>query len=71
MAEVDLGNQVIFDLRFWGKNRICALGEEELLVFDTKGEVLGRYDTGSVTDFDLGETALRRWCCREAAVRPW
>ena len=54
VAEVDLGSQVIFDLRFWGKNRICALGEEELLVFDTKGEVLGRYDTGGVTDFDLG-----------------
>lgn len=24
------------------------------MVFDTKGEVLGRYDTGGVTDFDLG-----------------
>ena len=54
VAEVDLGNQVIFDLQFWGKSWICALGEEELLVFNTKGEILGRYDAGGVTDFDLG-----------------
>ena len=49
-----MGNQVIFDLQFWGKKLICALGEEELLVFNTKGEILGRYDAGGVTDFDLG-----------------
>lgn len=33
VAEVDLGNQVIFDLQFWGKAGFAALGEEELLVF--------------------------------------
>lgn len=54
VAEVDLGNQVIFDLRFWGKSRICALGEEELLILNTKGEILGRYDASGVMDFDLG-----------------
>ncbi len=54
MAEVDLGNQVIYDLRFWGKNRICALGEESLMVFNSDGKILGQYETGGLTDFDLG-----------------
>lgn len=54
VAEVDLGNQVIYDLRFWGKNRICALGEESLMVFNSDGKILGQYETGGLTDFDLG-----------------
>ena len=59
VAEVDLGNQVIFDLRFWGKSRICALGEEELLILNTKGEILGRYDASGV--MAVSYTHLLQW----------
>ena len=63
VAEVDLGSQVIFDLRFWGKNRICALGEE--------ARSWGGMIPAASRILTWGETALQRWCCREAAVRPW
>lgn len=53
VAEIPLGNQLIYDLKYWGKDRICALGEEELLIFSTDGDIKGRYATAGVTDFDL------------------
>ena len=53
VAEVDLGNQLIYDLAFWGSGEICAVGESELVVFDTAGEVQGRYAYTGLTGFDL------------------
>ena len=43
VAEVPLGSQLIYDMRFWGKDRICALGENGMVVFDTAGKLLGTY----------------------------
>lgn len=53
LAEVDLGSQVIYDVEFWGDDWICALGQEELLVFDLHGTISGRYPTSNVVDYDL------------------
>lgn len=53
VAQVPLGNQLIYDVTFWGKDTICALGETSLVVFTTDGEVLGTYPCDKVVAFDL------------------
>lgn len=53
VAEVLLGNQLIFDINFWGDDTICALGEEELIIFNLKGQILGRYATEGMVNYSL------------------
>lgn len=53
VAGVSLGNQLIYDVEFWGDERICAVGETALVVFDTDGEILGRYDYTGLNAYDL------------------
>lgn len=53
VAEVSLGNQLIYDLRFWGSGTVCAVGEERLVVFTTKGKVLGEYACAGLAAYSL------------------
>lgn len=53
VAELSLGNQLIYDLEFWGKKTICALGETSCIVFTTDGKVLGEIDCEGMKAFDL------------------
>lgn len=43
VAEVPLGNQLIFDLLFLDAKTLCAIGETEAVFFTVSGSVLGRY----------------------------
>lgn len=53
VAEVPLGNQLIYDMRFWGEDRICALGENSMAVFSTDGKLLGTYTYSGLTAYSL------------------
>lgn len=53
VAQVPLGNQLIYDVVFWGKDTICALGETSMVIFTTEGEILGTYPCDNVVAFDL------------------
>lgn len=43
-AEVSLGAQMIYDLRFLDNTRLCAIGEQTLVFFETDGTVLREYE---------------------------
>lgn len=53
VAEVSLGNQLIYDLRFWDSGTVCAIGEERLVVFTTSGKILGEYACAGVAAYSL------------------
>ncbi|MEA4964297.1 MAG: DUF5711 family protein [Oscillospiraceae bacterium] len=56
IAQVSLGGQLIWDLQFVDDDKICAVGETQLVLLNTAGEVLGTYDYGEgyVTDYAVG-----------------
>lgn len=53
VAELSLGNQMIYDVEFWGKDTICLIGEKSLITINTKGERLGTYEFGVLLDYTL------------------
>lgn len=52
-AEVPLGNQLIYDMRFWGDDLICALGENNMIVFNTEGKIVGSYAYPGLASYSL------------------
>lgn len=54
VAELCLGGQLVYDVTFWGSNRICALGEESVTVLTTDGKLVGQVACEGVRSFDLG-----------------
>ncbi len=46
-AEVSLGAQIIYDLRFLDDDTLCAIGEQSIIFFDTEGAVLSEYPAGN------------------------
>lgn len=54
VAQVDLGSQMIYDVKFWDSSTICLVGETELTVINAQGKVLGSYTYGELLDYDLG-----------------
>lgn len=54
VAKVDLGSQMIYDVKFWDSSTICLVGESSLTVISTKGKVLGSYTYQQLLDYDLG-----------------
>lgn len=67
VAEVLLGNQLIYDINFWGDDTICALGEEELIIFNLKGQILGRYATEGMVNYSLEGDGFAALVIREGA----
>ncbi len=53
VAEVSLGNQMIYDAQFWGKDKICLLGDSSLIILNTAGDELGRYAYDALLDYTL------------------
>lgn len=55
-AELPLGAQMIYDLRFLDSSTICAIGEKSLLFFTKSGELLGEYeaDSGELIAYSFG-----------------
>ena len=51
IAEVPLGNQLIFDLLFLDAKTLCAIGETEAVFFTVDGSVLGRYGYSDLRDY--------------------
>ncbi len=53
---VSLGNQLILDLAYLSENRLCAIGESEILFFDVEGQLSGAYDLENqyLSGYDLG-----------------
>lgn len=43
-AELSLGTQMIYDLRFLTKDRLCAVGEQRVVFFEADGTVLCEYE---------------------------
>ncbi len=66
-AQVSLGNQLIYDVVFWGKDTICALGETSLVVFTTEGEILGTYPCDNLVAFDLEGSSFAALVCETEA----
>lgn len=56
IAEAELGNQVIFELWFLKRDRLCAIGENSTMFFDTEGNCLQTFDYAgmTLTDFAAG-----------------
>lgn len=61
-AQLPLGNQIIYEVKYLDNGNFCAIGEDSLIVFDTDGNKVGSYDYGGsvLTDFstDGGFIAL-------------
>lgn len=43
-AELSLGAQMIYDLRFLTNKRLCAIGEQRIVFFETDGTVVSEYE---------------------------
>lgn len=52
-AQLALGNQVIYDLRFLNNGNLCAFGENSMIVFDLDGNQLGSFDYSGNTLMDF------------------
>ena len=48
VGEADLGNQMLYDLQFLGKDRICAIGQDQILFLNCQGEVSAEYPLDNV-----------------------
>lgn len=57
VAEAELGNQIIYELWFLQQDRLCAIGENSTLFYDTEGNCLQTYDYAgmTLTDFTRGK----------------
>ena len=57
IAEAELGNQLIYELYFTADDRLCAVGEQSTLFFDTDGHCLNTVDYAGMllTDFTTGK----------------
>lgn len=57
VAEAELGNQIIYELWFLQQDRLCAIGENCTLLYDTEGNCLQTYDYAgmTLTDFTRGK----------------
>lgn len=55
-AEVSLGAQIVYDLRFLDNDTLCAIGEQSIVFFDTEGDVLGEYpaNNGVIDSYSFG-----------------
>lgn len=53
VAEIPLGSQMIYDMRFWGQDTVCLVGEKSALTVNSSGELLGSYEFDEVTDYSL------------------
>ena len=55
-AEIELGGGMIYDIRFFGNDRICLLGENEIRMMRANGKEIGSYDLQAwyLSDYDLG-----------------
>ncbi|MBQ6798719.1 MAG: hypothetical protein IJP11_05745 [Oscillospiraceae bacterium] len=63
LAEVPLGEQMIWELRFLDRDTVCAVGDHAAVYFTPKGELLGSYDYSGMNLMDYsaegdGFTAL-------------
>lgn len=45
-AEVSLGGQLIYELQYLSRDRLCAVGESSLQLFDRDGAAVGAWDYG-------------------------
>lgn len=56
IAEAEMGNQLIYELYFTANDRLCAVGEQSTLFFDTEGHCLRTvdYEGLRLTDFTVG-----------------
>lgn len=54
VAQISLGNQMIYDAQFWDSDTICLLGDSSLITLNTDGEVLGQYAYDTLLDYTLG-----------------
>ncbi len=56
LAELSLGSDMIYDLSFIGRRRLCAVGETQLHFFDSDGKHYTTYPYGGseLLDYDLG-----------------
>lgn len=55
-AELSLGSQMIYELRFLTNKRLCAIGEQRIVFFETDGTVLCEYeeDDGVLVGYSFG-----------------
>lgn len=54
-AELSLGAQTVYDLRFLSRQRLCAVGEDRLVFFDADGSLVREYavDDGVIAGFSF------------------
>lgn len=54
-AQIPLGNQVIYDLRFLDNGNLCVVGEDSLQMLEVDGTVLAEfsYDGNTLSDFSI------------------
>ena len=43
-VRMDLGNQIIYDLKFMSQTQICAIGQNSVLLMDVDGNLIKEYD---------------------------
>ncbi len=53
IAEVSLGNQLIYDIYFMDNKTLCAIGQSSAVFFDVSGRILGTYQYASLLDYDV------------------
>ena len=58
MAEISLGNQLIYDLFFLDRDTLCAVGQTSVVFFDCDGTLLGQYPYSSLLDFAFCDSAV-------------
>lgn len=58
IAEVSLGNQLIYDISFMDSKTLCAIGQSSVMFFDVSGKVLGTYGYASLLDYDVCASAV-------------
>ena len=56
LASAAFPQELDFDLRFFGSDTVCCIGEEKLHFVGTDGEIRGEYDLGDyyLMDYDFG-----------------
>lgn len=57
---LDLGNEVVYDMKFLSDERFCVVGQTKLRFYDVSGSLLSEqsYAEGSLRDFDFGSGFL-------------
>ncbi len=54
---VSLGNQLVYEMRFLSKNRLCVLTQDSVMLYDTECNLIGeqRFDTSYLRGYAISE----------------